>query len=41
MLSRVAPQDACLETSTSGMPCLAKKPFSLAMTSGEASISAM
>ena len=30
-LSRVAPQDACLATSTSGMPCLAKKPFSLAI----------
>ena len=34
-LSRVAPQDACLATSTSGMPCLAKRPFSLAMTSGD------
>ena len=34
MLSRVAPHEACLATSTSGMPCLAKRPFSLAMTSG-------
>ena len=41
MLSRVAPQEACLGISMSGMPCLAKKPFSLAMTSGEASVSAM
>ena len=41
MLSRVAPHDACFDTSTSGMPCLAKKPFSFAITNGEASISAM
>ena len=41
MLSRVAPHDACLAMSMSGTPCLAKKPFSLAMTSGAASVSAM
>ena len=40
-LSRVVPQDACFATSTSGMPCLAKRPFSLAMISGDASVSAM
>ena len=40
-LSRVAPHEACLATSTSGMPCLAKMPFSLAMKSGDASVSAM
>ena len=40
-LSRVAPQEACFSTSASGMPCLAKKPFSLATISGEASVSAM
>ena len=40
-LSRVAPHDACLSTSTSGMPCLAKIPFSLATNSGAASVSAM
>ena len=32
-LSRVAPQEACLATSTSGIPCLAKSPFSLATNS--------
>ena len=40
-LSRVVPQLACFSTSTSGMPCLAKKPFSLATKSGLASVSAM
>jgi hypothetical protein len=40
-LSRVAPHDACFSTSTSGRPYLAKKPFSLATISGEASVSAM
>ena len=40
-LSRKAPHEACLVTSTSGMPCLAKNPFSLAMTSAAASVSAM
>ena len=41
MLSRVAPHEACLRISMSGRPCLAKKPFSLAMISGDASVSAM
>ena len=40
-LSRVAPHDACFSTSTSGMPYLAKMPFSLATNSGAASVSAM
>src|SRR5262245_50330244 len=40
-LSRVVPHDACFCTSTSGMPCLAKKPLSLATNSGPASVSAM
>ncbi len=40
-LSRVVPHDACLVTSTSGMPCLAKKPFSFAMIKGDASVNAM
>ena len=40
-LSRVAPQEACFRTSTSGMPCLANRPFSAAMMSGAASVSAM
>ena len=40
-LSRVVPHEACLTTSTSGMPYLAKKPFSLATISGAASVSAM
>ena len=40
-LSRVVPQDACFCTSTSGMPYLAKMPFSLATNSGAASVSAM
>src|SRR5688572_30482720 len=40
-LSRVVPQEACLTTSTSGMPYLAYKPFSLATINGAASVSAM
>src|SRR6476646_1565081 len=40
-LSRVVPHEACFCTSTSGMPYLAKMPFSLATNSGEASVSAM
>src|SRR5262245_19432246 len=40
-LSRVAPQEACFCTSTPGMPCLAKKPLSLATNSAPASVSAM
>src|SRR3954469_21002389 len=40
-LSRVVPQEACLVTSTSGMPYLAKSPFSLATISGAESVSAM
>ena len=40
-LSRVVPHDACFCTSTSGMPYLAKMPFSLATNSGAASVSAM
>src|SRR5262245_59036034 len=40
-LSRVVPHEACFCTSTSGMPCLAKKPLSLATNSGPASVSAM
>ena len=40
-LSRVVPHDACFVTSTSGMPCFEKKPFSFAMINGEASVSAM
>src|ERR1700709_2062236 len=40
-LSRVVPHDACFCTSTSGMPYLAKMPFSLATNKGEASVSAM
>jgi hypothetical protein len=40
-LSRVVPHDACFSTLTSGMPYLAKMPFSLATNSGEASVSAM
>src|SRR5690348_1654289 len=41
ILSRVVPQDACFASLTSGMPYLAKKPFSLAMISGEESVSAI
>src|SRR3954469_13249766 len=33
-LSRVVPQEACLSTSTSGMPYLAKRPFSFATNRG-------
>ena len=40
-LTRVAPHEACLATSTSGMPYLANRPFSLATNSGAASVSAM
>ena len=40
-LSRVVPHDACFSTSTSGMPYLAKMPFSFATNSGAASVSAM
>src|SRR3954471_21119470 len=40
-LSRVVPHEACFCTSTSGMPYLAKMPFSLATNSGDASVSAM
>ncbi len=40
-LSRVVPHEACLTTSTSGMPYLAKNPFSFATISGAASVSAM
>src|SRR5437868_3919320 len=40
-LSRVVPHDACLATSTSGMPYLANSPLSLATNSGPASLSAM
>src|SRR6185503_3097325 len=40
-LSRVVPHEACLTTSTSGMPYLAKSPFSFAMISGAESVSAM
>ncbi|MCY1242240.1 hypothetical protein D9M72_551910 [compost metagenome] len=40
-LSRVVPQDACLTTSTSVMPCLSKNPFSLAMINGAESVRAM
>src|SRR5947209_1780868 len=40
-LSRVAPHEACLATSTSGMPYLANIPFSLATNSGAASVNAM
>ena len=40
-LSRVVPHDACLATLTSVMPYLSNSPFSLAMISGEASVSAM
>ena len=40
-LSRVAPQEACFCTSTSGMPYFAKIPFSLPTKSGAASVSAM
>src|SRR3569832_2141808 len=41
ILSRVVPQEACFASLTSGMPNLAKNPFSLAMISGEESVSAM
>ena len=41
MLSRVAPQEACFRISISGRPYLSKSFFSLAMMSGEASVSAM
>ena len=40
-LSRVTAQEVCFTTFTSGMPCLANSPFSLAMISGEASVRAM
>src|SRR6266436_2296599 len=40
-LSRVVPHEACFCTSTSGMPYLAKMPFSLATNSGAASVNAM
>jgi len=40
-LSRVVPHDACFSTSTSGIPYFANSPFSLAMISGAASVSAM
>ena len=40
-LSRVVPHDACLATSTSGMPYLANNPLSLATNSGPASLNAM
>ena len=40
-LSRVVPHEACLATSTSGMPYLANSPLSLATNSGPASLSAM
>src|SRR3954469_18308759 len=40
-LSRVVPHDACLATSTSGIPCLAKNPLSLATNNGPASLNAM
>ena len=40
-LSRVTAQEVCFITFTSGMPCLAKKPFSLAMIRGEASVRAI
>ena len=40
-LSRVTAQEVCLTTLTSGMPCLAKSPFSLAMISGALSVRAM
>lgn len=40
-LSRVVPHDACFCTSTSGMPYLAKMPFSFATNSGDASVKAM
>ena len=40
-LSRVAAQEVCFTTFTSGMPCLVKKPFSRAMIRGEASVRAM
>ena len=40
-LSRVVPHEACFTTSTSGMPYLAKRPFSLATISGAESVSAM
>src|SRR5690349_21050569 len=40
-LSRVVPHEACLTTSTSGMPYLANRPFSLATISGAESVSAM
>ena len=39
-LSRVVPQEACFCTSTSGMPYLAKMPFSLATNSGRGIASA-
>src|SRR6476646_2673941 len=41
ILSRVAAQEACLDTWTSFMPYLANSPFSLAMIRGAASVSAM
>ena len=41
MLSRVVPHEACLATLASVMPYLSKSFFSLAMISGEASVSAM
>ena len=40
-LSRVVPHEACFATSTSGMPCFAKNPFSFAMIRGYASVNAM
>ena len=41
MLSRVVPHEACLATLASVMPYLSNSFFSLAMISGEASVSAM
>ena len=41
MLSRVVPHEACLATLASVMPYLSKIFFSLAMISGEESVSAM
>jgi hypothetical protein len=41
MLSRVVPHEACLATLASVMPYLSKIFFSLAMISGDASVSAM
>ena len=40
-LSRVTAQEVCFTTFVSGMPCLANRPFSLAMISGALSVRAM